>query len=1565
MAAEHVIVSPYAIHSMDAAAVVAALLADETIVQVYDGIIQNPLKNTATVASNDSFLSNITNENFSPISAMADALEHSKGAMNELFAGKNNPNANLNKTLGRMLSDTANDVLIEGLDYISEDGSQVRQDYTHEEFIKQLREMAKSLKEYRASNKRGMVAANQYADVLAPNIPAVEADLDASNDALVAMNKAVSLSSDQRPTLGTTVVITSSGIPENGVSIGKSDRARQRKKRMDSDNVGVTSDAYADYASNLNDKLNAAVASANEVGIEEASAALDSILFKFNNHDKQSLVDEEIKATEIMITDALQSLEDKGVELANESDTSSEEESTEEEKSNEEQQSEIDLVDSPVKIEGSAFVNSVKTVEPDASNNVDEEAFSGGTFTDNVVHESTVELDSKNTVDLFRDLLTKNSGTENTMSTEHTEYLEGLLSTIGDTYNNISHKVSVDIRRAMDNSGNEGHVNFKEALSKIRINLRNRTGTGTTSTSAQEVFSHEMVHPFWNFGLKDRFVRKSALKMFHRVNSEKGLDYTIFLRDGNQHTPAEIATAKGNFNHVFNNGLVGLEEFLTFATTNEAFRNKLSNIVQEPVGSPKGILANIGRLFSKIIGLVYNSLSESTVKGGNITEQIDNLLARTATVINEAKDRETPGAISNALSAVVDKSYTAVNSASRGAVKALIPIALMNSTLALNFEAKNIKENTEYFNKGGTSPVTKLDTVMNAVRDGLNAKSEYVNEHVRDIFVHLAGDKLDVAESGRLTSKGTTDVDAVSDNLKTGVLEQLHDGFVVQPTDDQKRDITNVIGRTDLSSLYERSVSNEVIVDHLRNSKTVVKSMDKIVTRIGSLTNPSTANRILGHAMATANFMVNENQDKGATFHNADNIINYVGKIDSAVKANKATLIPLVDLFLTLSAIDHTDADARNRVADMMEHSDTSKGIANTLTMQRAAAKLSKETQFNTHATKHLYRKGYYSQNTDVNVAVTMAPVADKEIQQRGGYRLVEEITIPKGMQSHQPLKMGIYIRNFGGNKAKSNSAILSTTNKAFGEDISSLIEAANVGLPEGTIQVQRKAFNELQRNHLRKVSDGYARGIVPTSIGNYSNIVPTFTAGGNTGRFRMNPITTDFKEKYLRLDMDYSNSLATGIAQLSYKHNAPIHNQEVLKSLIETFNRDFDSKPNDFIKLLPDDVRYKRIISSWDEGTKNRMFSAFSGNPKVKVLYIKSNQITAMMGYHTFSVEDYERNEIPEVRAHKEILRHLNNGMSSLINNRMGAFTHFYTKEYVSELAKAIVVKTGTVMTANLTSNILITGLYGMDMFKTARDSVAAVKHARDYIADRRDSNKLVVKIAQEEASVSPNKNQLRKWKSIQASHEASMKSNPVHALAEAGELSTVITDATVKASNTTSVRGKVREKYDRTFLSKGIVGKAVREGLMLEDSESYKFMQQATILSDFVFKYAMYKHNEGRMSEKENLAKIKYIFFDYNVSSPKSIEALESMGFLMFTKYKIRSHRVVLDAWDENGARAILQYGIQTEIAHTANLVDSNYGIGNADLGNLFQNPFTKWDDIIQPNPVIRLLGSALTEK
>ncbi len=69
--------------------------------------------------------------------------------------------------------------------------------------------------------------------------------------------------------------------------------------------------------------------------------------------------------------------------------------------------------------------------------------------------------------------------------------------------------------------------------------------------------------------------------------------------------------------------------------------------------------------------------------------------------------------------------------------------------------------------------------------------------------------------------------------------------------------------------------------------------------------------------------------------------------------------------------------------------------------------------------------------------------------------------------------------------------------------------------------------------------------------------------------------------------------------------------------------------------------------------------------------------------------------------------------------------------------------------------------------------------------------------------------------------------------------------------------------------------------------------------------------------------------------------------------------------DAWDENGARAILQYGIQTEIAPNANIFDSNYGIGNADLGNLFQNPFTKWDDIIQPNPVIRLLGSALTEK
>ena len=184
---------------------------------------------------------------------------------------------------------------------------------------------------------------------------------------------------------------------------------------------------------------------------------------------------------------------------------------------------------------------------------------------------------------------------------------------------------------------------------------------------------------------------------------------------------------------------------------------------------------------------------------------------------------------------------------------------------------------------------------------------------------------------------------------------------------------------------------------------------------------------------------------------------------------------------------------------------------------------------------------------------------------------------------------------------------------------------------------------------------------------------------------------------------------------------------------------------------------------------------------------------------------------------------------------------------------------------------------------------------------------------------------------------------------------------------SNTNSARGKARSAFNDTFVSNGVVGKVVKETFLLEDSATYDFMQQATILSDFVFKFAMYEHNRKirGMGTTENIGKIKHLFLDYNVSSPKPIDALESTGLMMFTKYKIRAQRIAVDAFDENASRALFQYGLQTQFAGGANIFDSNYLIGDANLGTIIQNPFTKVDDLVQINPLLRMMGSALTEK
>jgi hypothetical protein len=1573
LAAEHVVGSPYAIHSMDAAAIVDALLADNTIVQVYDGIIQDPLKTDATKASNGSFLDNITGD-FSPLSAVAEAIEFAAEQMNELYGYTAKADI---KSIGELLNPSKPSTL-KSAAYTDEQGNRVQREYTHEDFIGQLKAVAKNLNNYKKQNKKNILQVNQYADVTAVTEPAGDKDLVASEAALSAMNAAV-LASNEKD-LGNPVVITSSAIPPIGEKVTSKDRLAQYKRRATSEEgTGVDTSSFQEYLSGrartatdsgytgLIDIINDILSKARNGDIAAQEEKLDSLILNISRNDFKSLDTDERVYVDNTLEDALFEIEVIKGEVEQTvpvSDVVEKDPVTME-----------DAASDPENKEAGTTYNNPKTEEEITSNKLAEDStqvddndptevkHSSGSFTDNAVHEANMEVDNKSVLQLFRDLLTSNRTTESSLSTDHTTHLESIMTAAGSAYAALNHAVSVTINRRKDEGGNEGQVTFNDAASNIQINLRNRKGIGSTSMSAQEVMAHEFVHPFWRKGLDDRFVRQNAARLFDQVNRKKDLDFSIFLRNGVHHTPSEIATAKGHFNHVFRNGKEGLEEFLTFATTNEAFREKLSGILGETRSKPDGWFAQISRLFSRAVGLIFSDLRETQLNG-NVSQQVDELFTRTTSVLNSVKQNKV-NALSEKMGELSDKAFDKINSVATAGVLALTPVAALNSDLAVAFEERNVAENAAAIRGDRVLPVTRWDTVMNVLRDSINSKSEHINEHVRDIGVHVAGDKVDSAELGRLISKGTASVDAVSDNIKTAVLEQLQNSFTKEPSEDDNRDITNVIGRTDLSSLYQYNVSNENLVNQLDNANQVKQDIQSRFAAIEAVVGTTTARRIMGHIDATANFMVNENQNKGPTFLGAENIINYVGNIDPNVKTNKVSLLQNVDILLTLSALDQTDINARKRVAGMMKNPDMSDGIVNTLSMQRAASMLAKETQFNAPHTKHLHRKGYYLQNTDVNIDVQMAPLAEESIQRSKGYTLREEIIIPAGMMASKPLRMGVYTRNFGGNKVKSNSAMLSTSNKSFGEDLTNILEAANVGLPSGTIQVQRKAFDDAQRAQLRRTSDAYARGATVASMRGQANIVPTFTPNGNVGRFRMNPIDSNFKEKYLGLDQDFTNSLAGATAQLSYKVQAPIHNQDVINSLVDTYNRDFDSKPNDFIKLLPDDVRYKRIISSWDEATKKKVFSSFGTGGKA--IYIKSNQITGIMGYHTFTTEDVERNDAPEVKAHKEILRHLNNLLASVVNTRIGAFTHHYTKEYVSELAKAIVVKTGTVAYANTVSNVLITATYGMDLLNTTRDSISAVKYARDYIDNKREENRLDVLVGQERAKQNSNPNKVRQYLSRQASVKRSMELSPIHELAKAGELSTVITDPSIKASNTNSARGKARSTFNKTFLSKGVIGKVVKETFLLEDSATYDFMQQATILTDFVFKFAMFEHNRKNrnMGTTENIAKIKHIFFDYNVSSPKPIEAMESAGLMMFTKFPMRAQRVAVDALDENASRAVTQFVLQTQFAGGTNMFDANYIIGDASPTSLFHNPFTKVDDLVQINPLLRMAGSALTEK
>jgi len=96
-----------------------------------------------------------------------------------------------------------------------------------------------------------------------------------------------------------------------------------------------------------------------------------------------------------------------------------------------------------------------------------------------------------------------------------------------------------------------------------------------------------------------------------------------------------------------------------------------------------------------------------------------------------------------------------------------------------------------------------------------------------------------------------------------------------------------------------------------------------------------------------------------------------------------------------------------------------------------------------------------------------------------------------------------------------------------------------------------------------------------------------------------------------------------------------------------------------------------------------------------------------------------------------------------------------------------------------------------------------------------------------------------------------------------------------------------------------------------MTHDTTLYKFLHKSTQYSDFVGRYALYRHETTRkrnpLSKEQALFNASESFVNYDIPLPRLLQYLDDHGLMMFTKFFLSIQRVIVRLMTEKPLEVI----------------------------------------------------------
>jgi hypothetical protein len=244
--------------------------------------------------------------------------------------------------------------------------------------------------------------------------------------------------------------------------------------------------------------------------------------------------------------------------------------------------------------------------------------------------------------------------------------------------------------------------------------------------------------------------------------------------------------------------------------------------------------------------------------------------------------------------------------------------------------------------------------------------------------------------------------------------------------------------------------------------------------------------------------------------------------------------------------------------------------------------------------------------------------------------------------------------------------------------------------------------------------------------------------------------------------------------------------------------------------------------------------------------------------------------------------------------------------QEIVKETKDILVTKTGMTLMGNVVSNLSELAWFGVSPKDILTHHRVALKGASDYRRDRDALDALKLKLGSDYS----HGNRAEMEREVIRLEDAIAR-NPVRELIEAGLMPSIVEDVTAD-DDLYSYKSRFVRKVDQysSGLNPAIRGVA-RQIYMAKDTNIYQALSYGTQISDFVARYTLYQHLTTRKKNPMDKAAAIQLssdaFVNYDVPSHRTVQYLNDMGAVWFTKYYLRMQKVIANLYREQPGRAL----------------------------------------------------------